>query len=330
MDLLRRTIPLTTPALKEGRARDCDARHLRGHLRQPSRSIRRSRRGAACVRTCARGSTRTPRRAREDESGFPVLLDGRAGAHAGAQAAGRAGQAARAGHRRRVERAGEGRRSRGHAAHAARQLDHRRRGSPRPRRSPTRSRTISAPTCCSIARRSPMAWSRCQRRHWDPVLAWARDALGARFVLVEGVMHVAQPREAIAAARARISGERCARALAAWRAQRRHHDHRLGAAGARARRTAACRRTRPGPRRMSTRTGTCSSGAATSWRCSAAPTAARNSTRRRWFSPHYRFQTSRLLRLPLPAWGEVGPRSGPGEGEGLIEQVRDTPSPQPS
>ena len=45
-----------------------------------------------------------------------------------------------------------------------------------------------------------------QRRHWDPVVAWARDALGARFVLAEGVMHVEQPREAIAAARAKISG----------------------------------------------------------------------------------------------------------------------------
>ena len=45
-----------------------------------------------------------------------------------------------------------------------------------------------------------------QRQHWDPVVAWARDALGARFVLAEGVMHVAQPREAIAAVRAKISG----------------------------------------------------------------------------------------------------------------------------
>jgi chaperone required for assembly of F1-ATPase len=39
-----------------------------------------------------------------------------------------------------------------------------------------------------------------QAQHWDPVLAWARDALGARFVLAKGVMHVAQPDEAIAAA----------------------------------------------------------------------------------------------------------------------------------
>lgn len=38
-----------------------------------------------------------------------------------------------------------------------------------------------------------------QTEHWDPVLDWARSALGARFVLAEGVMHVEQPREAIAA-----------------------------------------------------------------------------------------------------------------------------------
>jgi chaperone required for assembly of F1-ATPase len=46
-----------------------------------------------------------------------------------------------------------------------------------------------------------------QSQHWDPVLAWARDALGARFVLAQGVVHVAQPDEAIAAAAARIPAE---------------------------------------------------------------------------------------------------------------------------
>jgi chaperone required for assembly of F1-ATPase len=46
-----------------------------------------------------------------------------------------------------------------------------------------------------------------QARHWDPVLAWARDALGARFVLAQGVMHVAQPKEAVAAARAGIPAD---------------------------------------------------------------------------------------------------------------------------
>jgi len=40
-----------------------------------------------------------------------------------------------------------------------------------------------------------------QTQAWDPLLAWARDDLGARFVLAEGVMHMAQPREAIDAAR---------------------------------------------------------------------------------------------------------------------------------
>ena len=34
---------------------------------------------------------------------------------------------------------------------------------------------------------------------WDPVLAWARDALGARLVLAEGVIFATQPPEAIAA-----------------------------------------------------------------------------------------------------------------------------------
>jgi chaperone required for assembly of F1-ATPase len=39
---------------------------------------------------------------------------------------------------------------------------------------------------------------------WDPVLSWARDELGARFMQVQGVMHAAQPPEAVAAARAAI------------------------------------------------------------------------------------------------------------------------------
>jgi chaperone required for assembly of F1-ATPase len=33
---------------------------------------------------------------------------------------------------------------------------------------------------------------------WDPVIDWARSSLGARFNLAEGVIHVEQPREAIA------------------------------------------------------------------------------------------------------------------------------------
>ena len=46
-----------------------------------------------------------------------------------------------------------------------------------------------------------------QARSWDPLLAWARDALGARFVQIEGVVFVAQPREAIDTARAAIPAD---------------------------------------------------------------------------------------------------------------------------
>jgi chaperone required for assembly of F1-ATPase len=42
------------------------------------------------------------------------------------------------------------------------------------------------------------------KRHWDPVVEWAREALGARFVLAEGVLHVAQPQASIAVAVAAI------------------------------------------------------------------------------------------------------------------------------
>lgn len=45
----------------------------------------------------------------------------------------------------------------------------------------------------------PETLVRRQNEAWDPVIDWARAALGARFVLAEGVIHVEQPREAIAA-----------------------------------------------------------------------------------------------------------------------------------
>ena len=37
--------------------------------------------------------------------------------------------------------------------------------------------------------------------HWDPVLSWAADDLGAHFILSEGIVHAAQPEQAIKAAR---------------------------------------------------------------------------------------------------------------------------------
>jgi chaperone required for assembly of F1-ATPase len=43
-----------------------------------------------------------------------------------------------------------------------------------------------------------------QAEHWDPVLVWAREAFGARFVLAEGVMFVAQPPEAVGAVAAEV------------------------------------------------------------------------------------------------------------------------------
>jgi chaperone required for assembly of F1-ATPase len=46
-----------------------------------------------------------------------------------------------------------------------------------------------------------------QARAWDPVLAWARDRFNARFVLAQGVMHVAQPRESVEALRSAIPTE---------------------------------------------------------------------------------------------------------------------------
>jgi chaperone required for assembly of F1-ATPase len=36
-----------------------------------------------------------------------------------------------------------------------------------------------------------------QRAHWDPVLAWAKSALGAPFVLAEGIVRVDQPQASL-------------------------------------------------------------------------------------------------------------------------------------
>jgi chaperone required for assembly of F1-ATPase len=40
-----------------------------------------------------------------------------------------------------------------------------------------------------------------QGAEWDPVVRWAADEFGARFVLAEGIVHAAQPEPAIAAAK---------------------------------------------------------------------------------------------------------------------------------
>jgi chaperone required for assembly of F1-ATPase len=43
-----------------------------------------------------------------------------------------------------------------------------------------------------------------QRRHWDPVLSWAADALGVRFEPTVGVIHVSQNEDALKAASSAI------------------------------------------------------------------------------------------------------------------------------
>ena len=40
-----------------------------------------------------------------------------------------------------------------------------------------------------------------EAEHWDPVLFWAADRLGAHFILAEGIMHISQPEQAVAATR---------------------------------------------------------------------------------------------------------------------------------
>ena len=54
-----------------------------------------------------------------------------------------------------------------------------------------------------------------QRKMFDPVLDWAAEALGARFVLAAGVMPVAQPRETLAAIRKAVESFDDPAALAA-------------------------------------------------------------------------------------------------------------------
>lgn len=43
-----------------------------------------------------------------------------------------------------------------------------------------------------------------QAEAWDPIVEWAREALGARLILSQGVMHVTQPESAVAALRAAV------------------------------------------------------------------------------------------------------------------------------
>ena len=61
----------------------------------------------------------------------------------------------------------------------------------------------------------PERLAQSQDAAWSPVLDWARDSHGACFTLGEGVMHVAQPEESVAAIRKAVEGIRSPFALAA-------------------------------------------------------------------------------------------------------------------
>jgi chaperone required for assembly of F1-ATPase len=61
----------------------------------------------------------------------------------------------------------------------------------------------------------PERLTQSQDAAWSPVLDWARDAHGARFTLAEGVMHVAQPDEAVSAIRRAVEQVKSPFALAA-------------------------------------------------------------------------------------------------------------------
>jgi len=46
-----------------------------------------------------------------------------------------------------------------------------------------------------------------EAEHWDPILFWAAETLGAHFILAEGIVHVRQPDQAIAAARGALPAD---------------------------------------------------------------------------------------------------------------------------
>jgi chaperone required for assembly of F1-ATPase len=61
---------------------------------------------------------------------------------------------------------------------------------------------------------SPAGLVERQREGWDPILRWAADNRGARFILIEGVMHQEQPAPAIEAFSEALSSFRDPLALA--------------------------------------------------------------------------------------------------------------------
>ncbi len=53
---------------------------------------------------------------------------------------------------------------------------------------------------------APDGLAAAQRQHWDPVLAWAKEALGAKLAAGEGAVHVPQPQASLDAVKAALTG----------------------------------------------------------------------------------------------------------------------------
>jgi chaperone required for assembly of F1-ATPase len=58
----------------------------------------------------------------------------------------------------------------------------------------------------SYRAQGPRGLTDAQTRQWDPVVAWAKEALGAPLTLAEGVVHVAQPETSLGRLKAQLRG----------------------------------------------------------------------------------------------------------------------------
>ena len=118
---------------------------------------------------------------------------------------------------------------------------------------------------------APDTLVRRQNEAWDPVIDWARATLGARLLLAEGVIHVEQPREAIAAIGVHLSQRAEPLRLAALACD--DQPDGLGAAWRWPSISASSTPKPPGTPPMSTRTSRPSTGARIPRRWRGAPTA---------------------------------------------------------
>ena len=162
-----------------------------------------------------RRATRAPQRKRfykeagvaEAEGGFAVTLDGKPIRTPSGRQVVAPTREHRRGDRGGMGGAGRDHRSPDHAADALRQQRRRGRGRSRRCASPTTSQNISQSDLLFYRAGHPEALVAREAAHWDPVLFWAAETLGAHFILAEGIVHVRQPEPAVAAARAALPAD---------------------------------------------------------------------------------------------------------------------------